>query len=79
MATILYYTAHGSDDPTKAGLSFAWANGAISAGHKAQIVLAGDAAILMKSVVAGNVQPVGWDPLEELIAQMVEHGVPIFV
>jgi len=43
MATILYVGTAGSDDPTRAGLPFNFAIGAIEAGHQPQIFLAGEA------------------------------------
>ena len=34
MARILVVSTHGSEDPTRAGLAFTFAKGAIEAGHK---------------------------------------------
>ena len=48
MATILYVGTAGSDDPTRAGLPFNFALGAVEAGHQPMIFLAGEAAYLMK-------------------------------
>jgi predicted peroxiredoxin len=79
MATILYVGTSGSDDPTRAGLPFNFALGAIEAGHRPQIFLAGEAAYLMKEDVAGAVMPVAMPPLREMIDKVVGHGVPIFV
>ena len=58
MATILYVGTAGSDDPTRAGLPFNFALGALEAGHQPQIFLAGEAAYLMKDDVAAAVMPV---------------------
>ena len=66
MATILYVGTAGSDDPTRAGLPFNFALGAVEAGHQPQIFLAGEAAYLMKEDVAAAVAylasqtPRGW-------------------
>ena len=79
MATILYGGTNGSEDPTKAVLPFLGANGAVEAGHQPQVVLIGDAAVLMKNVVAENVVPVGWPPLREILASTIRHNVPIYV
>lgn len=79
MASLLFVGAHGSDDPTKAAMAFVAANGAIDAGHEAQVALLGDAVVLMSSVVADNVSPVGWPPLKDVLATAIEHGIPIHV
>ena len=58
MAKILYVGTAGSDDPTRAGLPFNFAMGALDAGHRPEIFLAGEAAYLKRDSVLGAVQPV---------------------
>lgn len=41
-----------------------------------EVILARDASVLAKQVVAENVQPMGIPPLKELIAFALDHGVP---
>jgi predicted peroxiredoxin len=79
MATILYVGTGGSDDPTRAGLPFNFALGAVEAGHQPQIFLAGEAAYLMKDDVAAAVMPVAMASLREMLEGCVAKGVPIFV
>ena len=79
MATILYVGTAGSDDPTRAGLPFNFALGALEAGHQPQIFLAGEAAYLMKASVADAVMPVAMPTLKEMIDGVVAQRVPIFV
>ena len=79
MATILYVGTAGSDDPTRAGLPFNFALGAVEAGHQPQIFLAGEAAYLMKDDVAAAIMPVAMAPLREMLDGCVAKGVPIFV
>lgn len=79
MARLVFVGTNGSEDQTKAVLPFLNANGAVEAGHEPQVVLMGDAVILMKTVVADNVLPMGWPPLKDIIATTVENHVPIFV
>lgn len=79
MATILYVGTAGSDDPTRAGLPFNFAMGALDAGHQPQIFLAGEAAYLMKDSVASAVMPVAMPPLKDMIDEVVAQRVPIFV
>jgi len=79
-----YYGAHTNcinsriRDPTHAGVAFIMAKGAVEAGHKPEILLAGDAAVLARKVVAESVLPVGLPPLKELAQFAVEHSVPVY-
>ena len=43
------------------------------------VVLFGDAVVIMKDAVAESVVPVGWPPMKELLATAIEHKVPIYV
>ena len=79
MATILYVGTAGSDDPTRAGLPFNFALGAVEAGHQPMIFLAGEAVYLMKDDVAGAVMPVAMPPLKDMLAAVIAQRVPIFV
>ena len=79
MATILYVGTAGSDDPTRAGLPFSFALGALEAGHQPQIFLAGEAAYIMKEDVAAAIMPVAMPPLREMLEAVVARQVPIFV
>ncbi len=79
MATILYVSTYGSDDPTRATLPFVAALGAIEAGHTAQIFLAGEATYLMKDVIDEQVHGVGWPPLKELLPKAVAQGVTFYI
>lgn len=77
MARILIIATHGSEDPTKAGLAFIFAKGAVEAGHHPEILLAGDASVLAKRTVAENVTPVGLPPLKDLAGFAVENKIPV--
>ena len=79
MATMLYVGTAGSDDPTRAGLPFNFALGAVEAGHQPQIFLAGEAAYLMKEDIAAAITPVAMPALREMIDKTVAASVPIFV
>jgi predicted peroxiredoxin len=79
MAKFLYTGVHGSEDPTNAAMPFIMANGAVSAGHEAQIFIANEAVDLMKQVVADSVMPVGWPPFKEVLAEAISHRIPIHV
>lgn len=79
MAKILYIGTNGSENPTKSVFPFILANGAVEAGHKAEISLFGDSVVLMKDVVANSVIPVGWPPLKEILATTIKNKIPIYV
>ncbi len=78
MARLLIISTHGSDDPTRAGLAFFMAKGAVEAGHKPEVVLAGDASVLARKVVADSVLPVGMPPLKELMQFALDNKVPVY-
>ncbi len=79
MAKILYMGSNGSENPTKSVFPFVLANGAVDAGHQAEISIFGDAVVLMKDVVANNVVPMGWPPLKDILATTIKNKVPIYV
>jgi predicted peroxiredoxin len=79
MARILYVGTAGSDDPTRAGLPFNFAIGALEAGHQPEIFLAGEAAYLMKGSVMSAVMPVAMPALKEMVDAVVAKHVPIYV
>jgi len=78
MARLLIISTHGSEDPTRAGLAFFMAKGAVEAGHKPEVVLAGDAAVLARKAVADSVLPVGIPPLKDLIQFALDNKVPVY-
>jgi predicted peroxiredoxin len=55
MARILIMLTHGSEDPTRAGPAFLFAKGAVEAGHKPELLLAGDASVFARKAVADRV------------------------
>ena len=79
MAMLLYLGANGSENPTKSVFPFLAANGAVDAGHEAEIHLFGDAVVLLKDAVANAVVPMGWPPLKDILATTIKNRVPIFV
>lgn len=79
MADILYVNSYGSDDPTRATIPFVSIVGALEAGHQPQLALVGEGTYLMKDEIAEQIHGVGWAPLAELFAKVVEHEVPVYV
>ncbi len=77
---LLYVTATGPADPTRASIPFHLAaNGAAEAGYAADIVLAGDAADLVRAGVAEGVRGVGVPPLTELLAKVGAKGIALHI
>jgi predicted peroxiredoxin len=79
MTNLLYQATAGFDDPTRAGMPFHMAGGAVEAGVDCAIVLAGDATVLMIDAVADALLPLGMPPFKELLARVVQANVPIYV
>ena len=74
----LYIGSFGSEDPTRAGLTFVMAKGAKEAGHDVEIALLGDAVVLFNEAVAANVQPMGLPSLKELLAFTRANKIPVY-
>lgn len=79
MATILFNVTNGSNDPTKATLPFIGAVSAVDNGDQPEVALLGEAAYLAIEDVANAVRGIGFPPLSDLLAKVVEHEVPVYV
>jgi predicted peroxiredoxin len=80
MAGLLIVTATGPEDPTRATVPFHIAvNGAKPNGTEVAIVLAGDAADLVKPDVIANVIGVGIPPLRDLVDKCLEQDLRVYV
>jgi uncharacterized protein involved in oxidation of intracellular sulfur len=75
---ILFKSAWGSDDPTKAAFPFSHGLALTEAGHEVQIYLLGEAVVLMRKVVATAVTPVGWPPVGETLDKLAAKHVQIY-
>ncbi|HJZ82757.1 MAG TPA: hypothetical protein VKD91_20500 [Pyrinomonadaceae bacterium] len=69
----------GSENPTRANFPFVWAAALRDAGNEVRLELAGDATVLMRTVVANNITPVGWPPFSQALAKVIELKIPIYV
>jgi predicted peroxiredoxin len=77
---ILYIATNGPSDATKASIPWHIAvNGSVEVGQTARIVLAGDAAEIVKADVRAALEGVGVPPLRDLVAKATANGVPIHV
>ncbi len=75
---IMMKSAWGSDDPTRASFVFGHAVILAEAGHDVQIFLLGEATYLMRKETVEQVKPIGWPPLNETMAKVVAHKIPVF-
>jgi predicted peroxiredoxin len=79
MARILSVASHATDDPTKASLTFITAIGAVGADKECTIVLVGEAVTMVKEAIVKGIHGVGFPPLTELVAKVVQAKIPVFV
>jgi predicted peroxiredoxin len=76
---MLFIGTYGSESPTHAVLPFLGAQGALEEGHEVELLLMGDAVVLMHEATAKSTIGVGWPPVAEVFATLVEHQVPVYV
>jgi predicted peroxiredoxin len=79
MAHLVFAGTHGAEDPTRASFPFLQAVANKERGDEVEIVLAGDAVVLMMDAVVNAVVPVGWPPLKETFPKVVAYAIPIHV
>jgi predicted peroxiredoxin len=79
MTRMLFVASRGSDDPTMATFPFELAIGAVKEGHEAAVALLGEAVTLMKDPVAEELHGFGCLPFREVLAETIEHGIPVYV
>ena len=77
---VLYLAASGSSDPTRASIPWHLAvNGSAEVGQSAGLVIAGEAAEVIRSDVRDTVEGLGLPPLRDLIAKASARSVPVHV
>ena len=76
---MMFVGTYGSESPTHAVLPLLQAQGAVDEGHEAEVFFVGDAAVLMRDSVAKATVPVGWPPVADVLAKLVQHKVPLYV
>ena len=79
MAKMLFHALVGSENPTRACFPFLQAVANKERGDQVEIVLGGDAVVLIRDEVINSVVPVGWPSLKETFQKVVQHGIPIHV
>ena len=79
MVKLLFHSLVGSENPTRACFPFLQAVANKERGDAVEIALGGDAVVLMRDSIIESVIPVGWQPLKETFAKVVQHGIPIHV
>jgi predicted peroxiredoxin len=79
MPHLVYFSTNGVENPVKAVLPFLHANASVDVGHRASIVLYGDAVQLMRRDISESLVAVGWPPFRQMLEKTISHQVPIFV
>jgi len=80
VAGLIIVAATGPHDHTRASIPFHIAvNGAAPIGVEAGVILAGDAAELVKPHVIAEVKGVGVPPLKDLVEKCVSQNVHFYV
>jgi|SRR5579859_7277938 len=75
---ILMRSSWGTDEPTRASFVFSHGVALAEAGHDVQIFLTHDAAYLMREATVDTIKPIGWPPLSETMAKVVDKRIPVF-
>lgn len=76
----MFFCTTGSSDPTRASIPLHLAaNGSVEVGHEVGVLLAGDGAELLDQGTAERIEGVGVPPMRELLAKLLDHGVPVYV
>jgi hypothetical protein len=75
---ILMRSSWGTDEPTRASFVFSHGVALAEAGHEVQIFLTHDATYLMRKATVDVVKPIGWPPLSETMAKVVDKRIPVF-
>ena len=80
MPKLLFVSAVGASDPTRATFPFHFAvNGAREVGADAMVALIGEAVELLKPGVADGLQGIGVPPMRQLLDACKERGVKIYI
>ncbi len=76
----MFMCTTGSSDPTRASIPLHLAaNGSVEVGHEIAVLFAGDGTEVLDEATAARIEGVGVPPLRELLAKLLDHGVPIYV
>lgn len=79
MARMLFHGLFGSENPTRACFTFLHAVANKERGDEVEIVLGGDAVVLIQDSLINALVPLGWPPLKETFAKVLQHKIPIHV
>lgn len=79
MSRFLFIATHGTDDPARATWPLEMAVGAVAEGHEAAVALLGEAVVTMRNDVVAELHGYGTPPLADIMAEIVEHEIPVYV
>lgn len=70
----------GTADPTRASIPLHLVvNGSVEAGHDVGVVIAGDAAEMVKADTREALEGLGVPPARELFAKLRQHEIPVYI
>jgi predicted peroxiredoxin len=76
----VYMVTAGTGDPTKASLPLHLAaNGSVEVGHDSAVILVGDATEIVLGDNLERMQGIGVPSVQELLAKLRDHSVPVYV
>jgi predicted peroxiredoxin len=76
----VYMVTTGTDDPTKASMPLHLAaSGSVEVGHDSAPMLVGDATEMLLGDNLDQMQGIGVPPVRELMANLRDHSVPVYV
>ena len=79
MKKLLFHSLTGSDNPTRASFPFLQAVANKELGDDVSIALGGDAVVMIQDSILNSVVPLGWPPLKDTIAKVLEYKIPIYI
>ncbi len=79
MAKLLIIASYGAEDPTRASMPFHLAKGAKEAGYEVEIILAGEAPVVLKDAIRENLQGVGMPAFKDLFQFALDSRIRLYV
>jgi predicted peroxiredoxin len=81
MRTLMLVGTTGTENPSKAVMPFVLAIGALKSKQeiRPRLALLGDAVVLLRQAVIDSLVPLGYPPLKELMAEVVQRQVELYV
>jgi len=79
MESVLFVATRGSEDPVLATFPYDLAVGASRAGYRSAVALLGEAVLTVRPDVVEVIEGAGLPPLRELLREVRDFGIPVYV